>query len=90
MKSILQRPGVRPLIQEKLRDIGYIFVESDDMCVNNAAVIFVTGSAGRAAGLASKSDGPSVVCRWTAGCANRYGRALQKRGRAWVIYFSSH
>ncbi|POP99707.1 hypothetical protein CXB40_25720 [Pseudomonas syringae pv. avii] len=90
MKSILQRPGVRPLIQEKLRDIGYIFVESDDIYVNNASVIIVTGNAGRAAGLASKSNGASVVCRCTAGCANRYGRALQKRGRAWVIYFSSH
>ncbi len=60
MKSILQRPGVRPSIKEKLRDIGYIFGETDDMCVKNTAVIFVTGNAGRGDGLASKSGGRRV------------------------------
>ncbi|WP_223114509.1 hypothetical protein [Pseudomonas syringae] len=46
---------IRPFVQEKLLDIGYIFAETDDMCVNNAAVIFVTGNAGRGDRLASKS-----------------------------------
>ncbi|WP_230016682.1 hypothetical protein [Pseudomonas savastanoi] len=51
---------IRPFVQEKLLDMGYIFVETDDMCVNNAAVIFVTGNAGRGDGLASKSGGRRV------------------------------
>ncbi|MCQ3015523.1 MULTISPECIES: hypothetical protein [Pseudomonas syringae group] len=51
---------IRPFIQGKLLDIGYIFGETDDMCVNNAAVIFVTGNAGRGDRLASKSGGLRV------------------------------
>ncbi|MCF5165753.1 hypothetical protein CCL24_24750 [Pseudomonas congelans] len=51
---------IRPFVQEKLLDIGYIFVETDDMYVNNATVIFVTGNAERGDGLASKSGGLRV------------------------------
>ncbi|RMV94003.1 hypothetical protein ALP01_100590 [Pseudomonas caricapapayae] len=51
---------IRPFVQEKLLDMVYIFGETDDMCVNNAAVIFVTGNAGRGDGLASKSGGLRV------------------------------
>ncbi|KPB20179.1 Uncharacterized protein AC516_3314 [Pseudomonas amygdali pv. sesami] len=38
-----------------MRDIGYIFGETDDMCVKHTTVIFVTGNAGRGDRLASKS-----------------------------------
>ncbi|KPC46683.1 Uncharacterized protein AC509_1569 [Pseudomonas amygdali pv. morsprunorum] len=43
-----------------MRDIGYIFAETDDMCVKHTTVIFVTGNAGRGDGLASKSGGRRV------------------------------
>ncbi len=40
--------------------MGYIFVETDDMYVNNAAVIIVAGGARCGDGLASKSGGLRV------------------------------
>ncbi|POP71909.1 hypothetical protein CXB37_27390 [Pseudomonas syringae pv. syringae] len=60
MESILQRRDDKTFFYGKVADIGYIFVETDDMYVNNATVIFVTGNAERGDGLASKSGGRRV------------------------------
>ncbi|PBP51806.1 hypothetical protein B1F75_22230 [Pseudomonas syringae] len=56
----MQRRDDKTFFCGKVADIGYIFVETDDMCVNNATVIFVTGNAGRGDGLASKIGGRRV------------------------------
>jgi len=53
----LQRRDDKTFFCGKVADIGYIFVETDDIYVNNATVIFVTGNAERGDGLASKSGG---------------------------------
>ncbi|KPW83294.1 hypothetical protein ALO92_100632 [Pseudomonas congelans] len=56
----MQRRDDKTFLCGKVADMGYIFVETDDMYVNNATVIFVTGNAGRGDGLASKSGGLRV------------------------------